>query len=545
MLFTIFDFMSLKILVTRVFITMVLLSQINSSTPVINPENKPAMALSPGASPISGSSDTSKLNVSVKDFGAIGNGIEDDTKSIQKAIDSVYQAGGGTVYFPSSTYKISIDSSTLNAITIRSNITLQGESNEKSIIKLADKQPKYSSIMAGEKPESNISNFALYDLGIDGNSSNNPILSTSDFNKEKLIMKHAIRIYIGSKIDVERCDFSNHNSINVITINQDEIPITDVSIKDNVFENIGGGTIDYDHSTIYTHGENIEIINNKFYSLNGGGTNAARTAIEIHGDEHTVKDNYINGFTNGINVTGYAKSSNNQVITDNIIENAYWGITIWSFFYKGNTTDPALSNCLIKNNQINLNIDAWDNLWGDTPSRGIFLETSSDAPLKKIDIVNNEIQFTNFSRAGRQTDNVASGISLSRNNAPDVQSDDIRIIGNKITNSLASGIYISMPISEGEITQNTITNPGRSSGNFHDDYRSGIVLGGDLESFQVKNNTLIDNQETNTLKGGIIVTGNGGNDSQISENNMSVSNGVKINLIRFTSESNKNFDVSN
>lgn len=42
----------------------------------------------------------------VQGFGAKGDGIADDTRAIQAAIDSVVLQGGGTVYLPSGTYKI-------------------------------------------------------------------------------------------------------------------------------------------------------------------------------------------------------------------------------------------------------------------------------------------------------------------------------------------------------------------------------------------------------------------------------------------------------
>ena len=45
--------------------------------------------------------------ISVKDFGAVGNDSNDDTAEIQAAIDAAASRGGGTVYFPSGTYKIS------------------------------------------------------------------------------------------------------------------------------------------------------------------------------------------------------------------------------------------------------------------------------------------------------------------------------------------------------------------------------------------------------------------------------------------------------
>ncbi len=50
----------------------------------------------------------SKLDdiVSVKDFGATGNGTTDDTAAIQTACNALYYAGGGTLYFPIGTYAL-------------------------------------------------------------------------------------------------------------------------------------------------------------------------------------------------------------------------------------------------------------------------------------------------------------------------------------------------------------------------------------------------------------------------------------------------------
>ena len=43
--------------------------------------------------------------VSVKDFGAVGDGVTDDTSAIQAAIDST-QVTGGSLFFPQGTYNI-------------------------------------------------------------------------------------------------------------------------------------------------------------------------------------------------------------------------------------------------------------------------------------------------------------------------------------------------------------------------------------------------------------------------------------------------------
>jgi hypothetical protein len=58
--------------------------------------------------------------VSVKDFGAVGDGVADDTAAIQAAIDAVFNTGGGTVYIPTGTYLVSsIVKNWIGAVTVR------------------------------------------------------------------------------------------------------------------------------------------------------------------------------------------------------------------------------------------------------------------------------------------------------------------------------------------------------------------------------------------------------------------------------------------
>jgi hypothetical protein len=48
--------------------------------------------------------------INVREFGAKGDGVTDDTISIQAAIDNAYASGGGVVSFPEGTYKVSASS---------------------------------------------------------------------------------------------------------------------------------------------------------------------------------------------------------------------------------------------------------------------------------------------------------------------------------------------------------------------------------------------------------------------------------------------------
>jgi len=75
--------------------------------------------------------------VSVRDFGAHGNGQSDDRVAIQAAIESVARSGGGTVLFPAGTYLVSRSGRSAVAISLKSNITLQGEGTP-SVLKLQD-----------------------------------------------------------------------------------------------------------------------------------------------------------------------------------------------------------------------------------------------------------------------------------------------------------------------------------------------------------------------------------------------------------------------
>lgn len=67
--------------------------------------------------------------LNVKDFGAVGDGLADDTAAIQAAIDAAENAGGGTVYLPPGMYK------TTSTIRIDSHyINLKGIGNKSKIV---------------------------------------------------------------------------------------------------------------------------------------------------------------------------------------------------------------------------------------------------------------------------------------------------------------------------------------------------------------------------------------------------------------------------
>ena len=62
--------------------------------------------------------------ISVKDFGAVGNGSTDDATAIQAAVDYSSSSGGKTIHFPAGTYKVN------TSINLKNYTTLVGDSAE-------------------------------------------------------------------------------------------------------------------------------------------------------------------------------------------------------------------------------------------------------------------------------------------------------------------------------------------------------------------------------------------------------------------------------
>jgi hypothetical protein len=74
----------------------------------------------------------SSLQLTPQDFGALGDGLHDDTSAIQAALNALKAAGGGTLYFSPGTYKTSAAISLSSA----TGISIKGTGGGSTIIKL-------------------------------------------------------------------------------------------------------------------------------------------------------------------------------------------------------------------------------------------------------------------------------------------------------------------------------------------------------------------------------------------------------------------------
>jgi parallel beta-helix repeat protein len=186
-------------------------------------------------------------SVSVKDFGAVGDGVTDDTAAIQAAVDAMYANGGGTVFFPDGIYGIGA-----TPIQIKDNVTLTGN-GKNSTLKLTT-----TLVASCIRSDVLVSNIAITDLGFDG-SLYYP--TTSDVDPTTTNDQYGIRLTDCINVKVSNCYF-NEFTRSSITIFAVAISSENILINNN-FIYKGG----YSNRAIYiaTNApapQNIQITNN-------------------------------------------------------------------------------------------------------------------------------------------------------------------------------------------------------------------------------------------------------------------------------------------
>jgi len=108
----------------------------------------------------------------VRDFGAVGDGIRDDTKALQAAIDAAFAERGGRVVIPPGVYST-------RTLSIHTRVHLTGAGIEASILKLREntnddlvKTYRHAALIGTDKVEGPY-NWSIRQLTLDGNRAKN------------------------------------------------------------------------------------------------------------------------------------------------------------------------------------------------------------------------------------------------------------------------------------------------------------------------------------------------------------------------------------
>ena len=451
------------------------------------------------------------FNVRDAPYEARGDGAHDDRAAIQRAIDAARDAGGGEVLLPAGTYRVTLaprimgERALRRVFTVHPNVRVRGMDRDSSIIKLADDQGGYGAMFAAQAFGTDTSNFELRSLTVDHNTTRNPVnnaddvsINDADFSNARI--RAAVWLANGKNMVVQGCRFTDIKAVWTVFLAGNAERVEGVTIADNLFENVGGGNVDFDASQVYTetNGAQSRVANNTFVSRNGGqaGSLGLRTAIEVHGDNIVIEGNTIKGFLTGLNV-GSSWPAKANTIRNNRFESVNSGVVLWADAAALKPPpDVVMRDIVIANNTFSLDVGGWQTvpLGKDATFAAVRLEQQGerDRQLQNVQITGNTIRFVNIAGTGHETgDRYSAGIHYNRAwvSSTNNLTTNLRITGNTITDPPAMGIYVNAPVKDGEISGNTIINPGSSLGaKAWSGWQSGIFLQGRLEAFRVLNN---------------------------------------------------------
>ena len=320
----------------------------------------------------------STATVTPQMFGAIGDGIHDDTEAIYKACKS----NADTLFFPRGTYLINIipgKDKKVDNVFFRTNLNyIIGESRSESVIKLgvgngdADAYRGFEAIFSfsGKNSHPEVRN-----LTFDFNYNENPITqyTSNHVDVEHNGQQMAINAYRTSSLIVENCIFKDHSGTNCIDHRANaESDTLFCVIRNCEFLNIGnksfykGGEAYHDCSTLALHCDSriqerkyICYVENNLFEGVGGN---AYDACECSADSFSFKNNIISGYVVGVMPLA-SNPGTVSVIENNTFDGVARGVGIWScnIDTKQEIGSLGFSGLYIKNNRIKVDIERFIN----------------------------------------------------------------------------------------------------------------------------------------------------------------------------------------
>lgn len=297
--------------------------------------------------------------VNVKQFGAKGDGITDDTDCIQNALNAMKDVG--VLLFPNGTYIIApSNESYICMLPAINKVEIKGESLY-STVKIKDNAGTYVAMFGIQ-----CTNLYVHDITFDHNCTNN-ILTDAEYQD----VSHGR--YTFTNWAVGLCDTVIMENINVLNLDgvcSVYIPYraagwaNEVRVNNCRFVGVqngdeNGNLLDYDQSTINVCANRVVVVNNTFKG--NSWNNPPRTAIETHSwRECIISNNIIDTYIVGILPCGSERgiASKNYTVTNNVMTTGRCGILPW-------TTDDqstpniaiGMENIAIVNNIIDMRPD--------------------------------------------------------------------------------------------------------------------------------------------------------------------------------------------
>lgn len=385
--------------------------------------------------------------VSVRSYGALGNGVDDDRPAIAAALNAVSDQGGGAIWLPAGTYLLRSFSLPGKKVffELPANVSIYGPGT----LKVAAHLGEWSAVFCQVNSSKPLTGCIYAGFEIDHNSQNNPLVVNPTPYRET---RQGFLLLSGKDIAIQQVIQRNLISRQaIISFNVDGLVIADCK-----FLNVGAGDTDYDFdsSLLYLVGDGYRVSRCTFQRTGMGG----RTAIELHGRNFICEGNQIDNFTTGIIVASDARFNrldHGEIAGNHMTVRS--GISLWP-------TDGPIIALNLHHNDITLNraltetVDSKTHSQSKDVANGIEWSVGQANAISRLAITDNTIRFIHENKAyGSQCR--AFGMLLDPHTVS-ARLDDVLIRHNQILHAPGDAVRLAnLDLNNVLIEGNVIVDP--------------------------------------------------------------------------------------